>query len=63
MAKFPYSECKTDFEVCSKVIQEPPPSLPRDGSFSPEFCDFIKHCLTKDYKKGQSTRSCWSTLS
>jgi mitogen-activated protein kinase kinase 7 len=51
MGKFPYSECKTDFEVLSKVIQDDPPSLPPDRGFSPEFCNFVKSCLTKDYKK------------
>lgn len=42
--KFPYHECKTDFEVLSKVIQEDPPSLPTDNQhdFSVEFCKFVK---------------------
>lgn len=42
LGKFPYSECKTDFEVLSKVIQDDPPSLPADRDFSPEFCSFVK---------------------
>ncbi|RWS30278.1 Dual specificity mitogen-activated protein kinase kinase 7-like protein [Leptotrombidium deliense] len=49
--KFPYSECKTDFEVLTKIIETEPPSLPNNGSFSPEFCSFVRCCLTKDYKK------------
>ncbi|EEC10618.1 mitogen-activated protein kinase kinase MKK4, putative [Ixodes scapularis] len=49
--QFPYKDCKTDFEVLSRVLQEKPPSLPNDGSFSPEFCSFVKDCLTKDYRE------------
>jgi mitogen-activated protein kinase kinase 7 len=49
--KFPYHECRTDFEVLTKVIQEDPPSLPSDGLFSMNFCSFVKSCLTKDYRK------------
>lgn len=49
--QFPYKDCKTDFEVLSRVLQDEPPSLPEDGSFSPEFCSFVRECLTKDYLK------------
>ncbi|CAN8020151.1 unnamed protein product [Ixodes persulcatus] len=49
--QFPYKDCKTDFEVLSRVLQEKPPSLPNDGSFSPEFCSFVSECLTKNYKE------------
>ncbi|KAI1290066.1 Dual specificity mitogen-activated protein kinase kinase 7 [Halotydeus destructor] len=48
---FPYKECKTDFEVLSRVIQDDSPTLPDDGTFSPEFRDFINDCLEKDYRK------------
>ncbi|XP_064458543.1 dual specificity mitogen-activated protein kinase kinase 7-like [Ornithodoros turicata] len=49
--QFPYKDCKTDFEVLSRVLQDEPPSLPEDRSFSPEFCSFVKECLTKDYRE------------
>uniref|UniRef100_A0AAR5Q5B1 mitogen-activated protein kinase kinase n=1 Tax=Dendroctonus ponderosae TaxID=77166 RepID=A0AAR5Q5B1_DENPD len=45
---FPYQDCKTDFEVLTKVIGTDPPSLPHDQHFSPEFRDFVAGCLTKD---------------
>lgn len=39
---FPYRDCKCDFEVLSKVMQDDPPSLPSDQNFSSEFQDFVK---------------------
>jgi mitogen-activated protein kinase kinase 7 len=50
MGKFPYPQCNTDFEVMSKILSEPPPSLSRD-TFSADFCSFVAACLTKDCKK------------
>lgn len=47
---FPYRDCKTDFEVLSRVVQDDPPSLPPDASFSKEFRNFVSCCLTKNYK-------------
>ncbi|XP_067661825.1 dual specificity mitogen-activated protein kinase kinase 7-like isoform X1 [Haliotis asinina] len=49
--EFPYKDCKTDFEVLTKVLQEDPPLLPPGESFSLDFCSFVRDCLTKDYKK------------
>jgi serine/threonine protein kinase len=48
---YPYKDCKTDFEVLTKVLDSDPPSLPDDQGFSEDFKDFIKRCLTKDYKQ------------
>ncbi|XP_056632758.1 dual specificity mitogen-activated protein kinase kinase 7-like [Diorhabda sublineata] len=48
---FPYQDCKTDFEMLSKVIGQAPPSLPTDKEFSPEFRDFVACCLIKDHKQ------------
>ncbi|XP_067144462.1 dual specificity mitogen-activated protein kinase kinase 7 [Centruroides vittatus] len=59
--KFPYQDCKTDFEVLSKVLQEDPPRLPSDSDFSPEFCDFVQQCLTKDYRKRPKYRKLLET--
>ncbi|XP_066586702.1 dual specificity mitogen-activated protein kinase kinase 7-like isoform X2 [Prorops nasuta] len=47
---FPYRDCKTDFEVLSRVVQDDPPSLPADAIFSKEFRNFVNCCLTKNYK-------------
>ena len=48
--QFPYKDCKTDFEVLTKVLQDDPPLLPRNGGFSMEFRSFVKDCLMKNYK-------------
>ncbi|XP_023713863.1 dual specificity mitogen-activated protein kinase kinase 7 isoform X2 [Cryptotermes secundus] len=47
---FPYKDCKTDFEVLTKVLQDDPPSLPADQTFSPDFRNFVTYCLTKNYR-------------
>ena len=47
---FPYRDCKTDFEVLTKVLQDKPPLLPHNGAFSSEFCSFVQDCLMKNYK-------------
>ncbi|KAH9488890.1 Dual specificity mitogen-activated protein kinase kinase 7 [Bulinus truncatus] len=47
--EFPYKNCKTDFEVLTKVLQEDPPQLGRE--FSMDLRSFVKDCLTKDCKK------------
>ncbi|XP_057326018.1 dual specificity mitogen-activated protein kinase kinase hemipterous-like [Microplitis mediator] len=48
---FPYRDCKTDFEVLSRVVQEDPPALPSGTHFSKEFRSFVTCCLTKNYKQ------------
>ncbi|KAK7095357.1 dual specificity mitogen-activated protein kinase kinase 7-like isoform X1 [Littorina saxatilis] len=47
--EFPYKNCRTDFEVLTKVLQEEPPQLSRD--FSDDLRSFVRDCLTKDYKR------------
>ncbi|XP_067829310.1 dual specificity mitogen-activated protein kinase kinase 7 isoform X1 [Heptranchias perlo] len=49
--QFPYKNCKTDFEVLTKVLQEDPPLLPQTMGFSMDFQSFVKDCLTKDHRK------------
>ncbi|KAG7266116.1 hypothetical protein CRUP_028118 [Coryphaenoides rupestris] len=49
--QFPYKNCKTDFEVLTKVLQEDPPVLPHSMDFSHDFQSFVKDCLTKDHRK------------
>uniref|UniRef100_A0A8D0GIL2 Dual specificity mitogen-activated protein kinase kinase 7 n=1 Tax=Sphenodon punctatus TaxID=8508 RepID=A0A8D0GIL2_SPHPU len=51
--QFPYKNCKTDFEVLTKVLQEDPPLLPSNMGFSVDFQSFVKDCLTKDHRKRQ----------
>lgn len=48
---YPYKDCKTDFEVLTKVLDSDPPALPDNQGFSDEFRDFVKLCLTKDYRQ------------
>lgn len=40
--QFPYKNCKTDFEVLTKVLQEEPPLLPGHMDFSGDFQSFVK---------------------
>lgn len=47
---FPYQDCKTDFEVLTKVVEQDPPTLPQDKDFSLEFRQFVSCCLIKDQK-------------
>lgn len=47
---YPYKDCKTDFEVLTKVLDSDPPALPDNEGFSDDFRDFVKRCLTKDYR-------------
>lgn len=55
--KFPYAASPTPFEQLKQVVKDPPPTLPA-GQFSPEFEDFIAHCL----KKQVSERANYSEL-
>jgi len=48
---FPYKDCKTDFEVLTKVLQDDPPSLPAYPAFSSDFRNFVTRCLTKNYRE------------
>ncbi|VDM96404.1 unnamed protein product [Thelazia callipaeda] len=47
--EYPYRGCKTEFEVLSRIVYEPAPTLQPEEGFSPVFCDFVRLCLTKDY--------------
>lgn len=46
---FPYRDCKTDFELLTKVLQDDPPML-TPNKFTREFELFVRDCLMKDYK-------------
>ncbi|XP_017781850.1 PREDICTED: dual specificity mitogen-activated protein kinase kinase 7-like [Nicrophorus vespilloides] len=48
---FPYQDCKTDFEVLAKVVDQDPPKLPEDKEFSKEFRSFVECCLIKDQQQ------------
>ena len=47
---FPYKDCKTEFEVLTKVIQDDPPCLPPNQGFSHDFRSFVHDCLLKNHK-------------
>uniref|UniRef100_F7BJ92 mitogen-activated protein kinase kinase n=1 Tax=Ciona intestinalis TaxID=7719 RepID=F7BJ92_CIOIN len=47
---FPYHNCKTDFEMLTKILEEAPPELPNDQNFSIGFKRFVSFCCTKDYR-------------
>ena len=49
--QFPYKDCKTEFEVLTKVIEEDPPCLPPNQGFSTEFRSFVRDCLLKNHKE------------
>lgn len=38
---FPYQNCKTDFEVLTKVLQQESPTLPKHLNFSVNFQQFV----------------------
>ncbi|VFV25673.1 dual specificity mitogen-activated [Lynx pardinus] len=46
--QFPYKNCKTDFEVLTKVLQEEPPLLPGHMGFSGDFQSFVKDCCGRE---------------
>ena len=48
--KLPYSHCVSDFEVMSKILKDPAPSLSEDLPVSQECRDFIGICLRKDFR-------------
>ena len=44
-AQFPYSNCKSDFEVCAKILQTEAPQL--GPSFPHSMQDFVAKCCIK----------------
>jgi mitogen-activated protein kinase kinase 7 len=45
-AQFPYSNCKSDFEVCAKILQTEAPQL--GVSFPADMQDFVTQCCIKN---------------
>lgn len=45
--RFPYEFSNVFIEHLNKILADPEPRLPEDGTFSPELIDFIKKCLQK----------------
>ena len=39
--EFPYKNCRNDFEMLAKILDEDPPLLPLGQGFSMDFCDFV----------------------
>lgn len=59
--EFPYKNCKTDFEVLTKVLQEDPPLLPPGAEFSHGFCSFVRDWYVS--KPSYKSTICFATLS
>ncbi|VDN60741.1 unnamed protein product, partial [Dracunculus medinensis] len=47
--QYPYQGCSSEFEMLSRIVSEPSPSIMPEEGFSAAFCDFVSRCLTKDY--------------
>ncbi|KAF6776764.1 hypothetical protein AHF37_03225 [Paragonimus kellicotti] len=54
---FPYKGTEIEFAIMSKIISDPPPSLPHHIPFSPAFRHFVDCCLKKDPKQRPKYRS------
>lgn len=48
---YPYSNCRSDFDVMSRIVTEEPPQLPDHLVFSDDFRSFVNLCLIKNYKQ------------
>ena len=49
--EFPYKNCKTDFEMLTKVLEDDQPALPPGKNFSMDFRDFVTQWYDKDFIK------------
>ncbi|CAH8455622.1 unnamed protein product [Schistosoma turkestanicum] len=58
---FPYTGTHIEFAIMTKIISDPPPSLPHHIPFTPAFRQFIELCLTKDHTQRPKYRSLMST--
>ena len=47
MGKFPYEFSNVFIEHLNKILCDDEPRFPKNGPFSPEFCDFLEKCLQK----------------
>lgn len=54
--KHPYDGCKTDFELLTKITNDPSPMLEPSQGFTGEFCSFLSYCLQKTPEKRQDYR-------
>lgn len=54
MGRFPYDFSKVFIEHLNKILNDPEPRFPNDGTFSMEMCDFLEKCLQKEPKKRAS---------
>ncbi|KAK4474169.1 hypothetical protein MN116_003469 [Schistosoma mekongi] len=58
---FPYTGTHIEFAIMTKIISDPPPSLPHHIPFTPAFRQFVELCLTKDHTQRPKYRSLMST--
>ncbi|CAJ0610123.1 unnamed protein product [Cylicocyclus nassatus] len=49
--KYPYSHVGCEFAILAAIVRDPPPTLPQNMNFTPEFHDFISQCLQKDFQQ------------
>lgn len=47
---FPYSNCQTDFEMLTLILDSESPALPSSMQFSMDFRRFVNLCCTKKYE-------------
>lgn len=48
---FPYSEGNDFLMQITRIVEGPEPTLPNNGTFSPELQNFVERCLKKDPKE------------
>nr|CAH8832613.1 unnamed protein product [Trichobilharzia regenti] len=58
---FPYTGTQIEFAIMTKIISDPPPSLPHHIPFTQAFRQFVELCLTKDHTQRPKYRSLMST--
>ncbi|CAI2724630.1 unnamed protein product [Schistosoma spindalis] len=58
---FPYTGTHIEFAIMTKIISDPPPTLPHHIPFTPAFRQFVELCLTKDHTQRPKYRSLMST--
>lgn len=51
IGEFPYKNCHSEFEVLTRILEEPPPKLPDDMAFSKDFRLFTQQCLAKKLER------------
>ncbi|CAK4096344.1 unnamed protein product [Aphanomyces euteiches] len=56
LGHYPYTARGGYWELLHSIRNEPPPKLPQEADFSPEFRDFLAKCLIKDQNERWSVK-------